>query len=63
MLFTPYSLSENIIKKIIKQTKLIAKKLKVIGLLNIQFAVKYENKVNYYIYWKLIQEPEEQYHL
>ncbi len=40
----PYSLSENIIKKIIKQTKLIAKKLKVIGLLNIQFAVKYENK-------------------
>tara|TARA_X000000950_G_scaffold165055_1_gene201732 strand:- start:22 stop:1467 length:1446 start_codon:yes stop_codon:yes gene_type:complete len=40
----PYSLSENIIKKIIKQTKLIAKKLKVIGLLNIQFAVKYESK-------------------
>ena len=40
----PYSLSENIIKKIIRQTKLIAKKLKVIGLLNIQFAVKYENK-------------------
>ena len=40
----PYSLNQNIIKKIIKQTKLIAKKLKVIGLLNIQFAVKYENK-------------------
>ncbi len=40
----PYSLTKNIIKKIIKQTKLIAKKLKVIGLLNIQFAVKYENK-------------------
>ncbi len=40
----PYSLSEKIIKKIIRQTKLIAKKLKVIGLLNIQFAVKYENK-------------------
>jgi len=40
----PYSLSEKIIKKIIRQTKLIAKKLKVVGLLNIQFAVKYENK-------------------
>ena len=40
----PYSLSKSIINKITKQTKLIAKKLKVIGLLNIQFAVKYENK-------------------
>ena len=45
----PYSLSENIIKKIIRQTKLIAKKLKVIGLLNIQFAVKYDNK-NEFLY-------------
>tara|TARA_A100001011_G_scaffold119291_1_gene125865 strand:- start:104 stop:3349 length:3246 start_codon:yes stop_codon:yes gene_type:complete len=40
----PYSLSNNIVKKIVKQTQLIARKLKVIGLLNIQFAVKYENK-------------------
>ena len=40
----PYSLTENIIKKIIKQTKLIANKLRVIGLINIQFAVKYEKK-------------------
>ncbi len=40
----PYSLSQETIKKIVKQTKLIAKNLKVIGLLNIQFAVKYENR-------------------
>ncbi len=36
----PYSLNEKTISKIERQTILIAKKLKVIGLLNIQFAVK-----------------------
>ncbi len=36
----PYSLEETTIKKIEKQTILIAKKLKVVGLLNIQFAIK-----------------------
>ena len=40
----PYSLNEQTIKKIISQTKKVAKKLKVIGLLNIQFAIKYENQ-------------------
>ena len=36
----PYSLDNETIKKIEKQTIIIAKKLKVIGLLNIQFAIK-----------------------
>ncbi len=36
----PYSLDEKTIGKIEKQTILIAKKLKVVGLLNIQFAIK-----------------------
>ncbi len=40
----PYSLKKSTIKKIVKQTKLIAQKLRVIGLLNIQFAIKYFNK-------------------
>ena len=40
----PYSLKENTIKNISKQTIIIAKELKVIGLINIQFAVKYINK-------------------
>ena len=36
----PYSLDDKTIEKIEKQTILIAKKLKVVGLLNIQFAIK-----------------------
>ena len=46
----PYSLDYKTIKKIETQTILIAKKLKVIGLLNIQFAVKkYKSKEEIYI--------------
>ena len=46
----PYSLSKRSIKIISEQTILIAKKLKVVGLLNIQFAVKVEeNNENIYI--------------
>ena len=46
----PYSLDYETIKKIETQTILIAKKLKVIGLLNIQFAVKkYKSKEEIYI--------------
>ena len=40
----PYSLKKQTIKKITDQTILIAKKLKVVGLLNIQFAIKLINK-------------------
>jgi carbamoyl-phosphate synthase large subunit len=36
----PYSLKQNVIDEISKQTKKIAFGLKVLGLLNIQFAVK-----------------------
>ncbi|MHC5083393.1 MAG: carbamoyl-phosphate synthase large subunit [Planctomycetota bacterium] len=36
----PISLSKKIIKEIKRQTKLLAKELKVLGLINIQFAVK-----------------------
>ena len=36
----PYSLDSKTIKKIEKQTIAIAKNLKVVGLLNIQFAIK-----------------------
>ena len=36
----PHSLKEDIIKQIKKQTKALAKELKVIGLMNVQFAVK-----------------------
>ena len=36
----PMSLSKKIIKEIKRQTKLLAKELKVLGLINIQFAVK-----------------------
>ena len=36
----PFSLKENIIKEIKKQTTLLAKKLKVVGLINIQFAIR-----------------------
>lgn len=36
----PYSLSENIIKEIKKQTVILAKELNIHGLINIQFAVK-----------------------
>ena len=39
----PYSLSEKVIEEIEKQAKNIAKELKVIGLMNIQFAVQEEN--------------------
>ena len=39
----PYSLSEKVIEEIEKQAKNIAKELKVIGLMNIQFAVQAEN--------------------
>ena len=39
----PYSLSEKVIEEIEKQAKKIAKELKVIGLMNIQFAVQEEN--------------------
>jgi carbamoyl-phosphate synthase large subunit len=39
----PYSLSEKVIEEIEKQAKKIAKELKVIGLMNIQFAVQAEN--------------------
>ena len=46
----PYSLSEQTVNKITKQTIKIAKELEVIGLLNIQFAVKKEkNKEILYI--------------
>ncbi|MHC5088089.1 MAG: carbamoyl-phosphate synthase large subunit, partial [Planctomycetota bacterium] len=37
----PISLSKKIIKEIKRQTKLLAKELKVLGLLNIQYAVKH----------------------
>ena len=40
----PYTLSDEIIKKIELQTEQLAKALKVVGLLNIQFAVK-ENEI------------------
>ncbi len=40
----PYSLSKSTVNKIIEQTVKISKKLKVIGLINIQFAVKKERK-------------------
>ncbi len=36
----PYSLKEEIIEELIRQTKLLAKELNVIGLINIQFAIK-----------------------
>ena len=36
----PFSLKENIIEEIRKQTTLLAKKLKVVGLINIQFAIR-----------------------
>ncbi|MDD4179186.1 MAG: carbamoyl-phosphate synthase large subunit [Candidatus Margulisbacteria bacterium] len=36
----PYSLADDIVKEIIKSTYALAKELKVIGLMNIQFAVK-----------------------
>ncbi len=39
----PYSLSKSVIKEIEKQTKLLAKELEVVGLMNIQFAVKRKN--------------------
>ncbi len=40
----PYSIPDHIIAEIERQTKLLAKELKVIGLMNIQFAVK-DNEV------------------
>jgi carbamoyl-phosphate synthase large subunit len=36
----PFSLKQNIIEEIRKQTTLLAKKLKVVGLINIQFAIR-----------------------
>ena len=39
----PYSLSNKIQKKLIAQTKLMAKGLNVIGLMNVQFAIQNEN--------------------
>lgn len=39
-LLPPYTLSDHIIKEITKQTKLLAMELNVIGLINIQFAIK-----------------------
>ncbi len=36
----PHSLSNNIIKEIERQSKILAKALKVVGLMNIQFAIK-----------------------
>ena len=39
----PYSLSNKIQKKLIAQTKLMAKALNVIGLMNVQFAIQNEN--------------------
>ena len=46
----PYSLGETTLKEIEKQTVLLAKALKVIGLLNIQFAIKKEkNEDSIYI--------------
>jgi carbamoyl-phosphate synthase large subunit len=38
----PYSLSQTVLTEMIRQSKLLAKELKVIGLMNIQFAVKDE---------------------
>ena len=38
----PYSLSNKIQKKLITQTKLMAKALNVIGLMNVQFAIQHE---------------------
>jgi len=38
----PYSLSKKIQKKLITQTKLMAKALNVIGLMNVQFAIQHE---------------------
>ncbi|MDC0127682.1 carbamoyl-phosphate synthase large subunit [Methylophilaceae bacterium] len=38
----PYSLSKKIQKKLINQTKLMAKALNVIGLMNVQFAIQHE---------------------
>ena len=38
----PYSLSKKIQKKLIAQTKLMAKALNVIGLMNVQFAIQHE---------------------
>ncbi|MCX7991175.1 MAG: carbamoyl-phosphate synthase large subunit [Proteobacteria bacterium] len=39
----PYSLKEDIINELIRQTKLLARELNVIGLINIQFAIKDED--------------------
>ena len=55
----PYTLNKEIIKKIEIQTGQLAKALKVIGLINIQFAVK----ANEIYVLKLIQEQAERYHL
>ncbi len=40
MVLPPYSLSEEVIEKILEYTKRLAKRLKVIGLMNVQYAVK-----------------------
>ncbi|SBW11653.1 carbamoyl-phosphate synthase, large subunit [uncultured Alphaproteobacteria bacterium] len=39
----PYSLSEPIVEELKRQTRLLARELKVIGLMNIQFAIKGED--------------------
>lgn len=36
----PFSLSDDIVNELVRQTKLLAKELNVIGLINIQFAIK-----------------------
>lgn len=39
----PYSLKDNVIREIIRQTKDIAKELSVVGLMNVQYALKNDN--------------------
>ena len=55
----PYTLKKEIIKKIELQTEQLAKALKVIGLINIQFAIK----GNEILYLKSTQERVERYRL
>ncbi len=46
----PYSLSQEVIQEIREATWAMAKRLKVIGLMNVQFAVKFEDgKMNVYV--------------
>lgn len=40
-LIPPYSLPKEIVDEIMRQTKLLAKELNVIGIINVQFAIKY----------------------